>query len=57
MRVWGRVGKPANNQCPPHVETSQLIRVTNQLTGFYMRGTLVVNGLSNLVAKTKEYWP
>ena len=31
----------------PHIETSQLICTANQLTGFYMRATLVLNGLGN----------
>ena len=30
----------------PHIETSQLICTTNQLTGFYMRETLALNGLN-----------
>ena len=31
----------------PHcIETSQLICNANQLTGFYMMGSIVVNGLS-----------
>ena len=29
----------------PYIETSQLICSANQLTGFYMMGTLVVKGL------------
>ena len=29
-----------------HIEISQLICPANQLTGFYMRGTLVVKGLN-----------
>ena len=33
-------------QCGPHIETSQLIRCANQLTGFYMRVTLTFTGLS-----------
>ena len=33
-----------NDRCTTHVETSQLISFTNQLKGFYMRKTLVVNG-------------
>ena len=37
--------KPFNNQCSHHIETSQLICSANQLTGFYMIGTLVVKGL------------
>ena len=36
---------PFNDQCSHHVETSQLICSANQLTGFYMRGTLVVKRL------------
>ena len=32
-------------QCCPHIETSQLICTANQLTGFYMRATLALNGL------------
>ena len=32
-------------QCCHHIETSQLICYANQLTGFYMRATLVFNGL------------
>ena len=31
------------------IETSQLICKTNQLPGFYMRGTLVVKGLNQVV--------
>ena len=30
---------------PHHIETSQLVRIANQLTSFYM-GTLVVNGFT-----------
>ena len=33
------------SECCPHIETSQLICTTNQLTGFYMRATLAPNGL------------
>ena len=32
-------------QCCPHIETSQLICIGNQLTGFYIRTTLAFNGL------------
>ena len=35
-------------QCCPHPETSQLICTANQLTGFYMRVTLTLNGLIKL---------
>ena len=37
--------QPFNEQCPSHIETSPLICFANQLTGFYMRGTLAVKGL------------
>ena len=30
---------------PRHIETSQLICIENQLTGFYMTGNMVINGL------------
>ena len=32
------------DQCFPHVETIQLIRGVNQLTGFNLMRTLVING-------------
>ena len=32
-------------QCYPHIETSQLIYCSNQLTCFYMRATQAFNGL------------
>ena len=35
-----------NDQCPHHIETSQLICSANQLTGFYMMETLVVTRLN-----------
>ena len=34
-----------NSQCCPHIETR-----ANQLTGFYMRATLALNGLSRIAA-------
>ena len=37
--------EPFNGQCPSGIETSQLICSANQLTGFYVRGTLIVKGL------------
>ena len=40
-----RLFKPFNDPCSNHIETSQLICSANQLTGFYMIGTLVVKGL------------
>ena len=35
-----------NDQCSRHIETSQLICRANKLIGFYIMGTLVVNGLT-----------
>ena len=32
-------------QCWPHIETTHIIYCANQLAGFYMRATLVFNGL------------
>ena len=37
---------PINCECCPHIETSQMIFCANQLTGFYMRATLAINGLN-----------
>ena len=37
--------QPFNDQCSHHIKTSQLIWSANQLTGFYMMGTLVVKRL------------
>ena len=34
-------------QCCSHIETSQLIYTANQLTGFYMRATLALNGFNS----------
>ena len=36
------------NQCSPHIKPGQSICYVNQLTGFYMRGILIVNGLTPL---------
>ena len=38
----------SSSVCPgyPHIETSQLICFANQMTGFYMRATLTLNGLT-----------
>ena len=46
-------------QCCPHIETNQLICTANQLTGFYMRTELALNGLkisSVNVPKSAENW-
>lgn len=34
---------------PIHKETSQFIYIANALTGFYMSGPLVVNGLTSCI--------
>ena len=36
-------------QCCPHIKTSQLICTANQLTDFYMRSKLGLNGLIDLL--------
>ena len=36
------------SQCCPHIETSQMICCANQLTGFYMRATLTLNGVKTV---------
>ena len=45
---------PFNDQCSHNIETSPLIFRTNQLTDFYMLGTLVVKVLNRLII-TKTY--
>ena len=35
--------------CVTLIETSQLICTANQLTGFYMRAALALNGLNKLI--------
>ena len=42
--VW-----PIKCQCCPHIETSQLICTANQSTGFYMRATMTLNGLTKVI--------
>lgn len=36
---------PFNDQCPSHMEISQLICLANHMTGFYITETLVVKWL------------
>ena len=43
-----------NDQSLSYRETSQLICSANQLTGFYMRETLVVKMLTSLINKVHE---
>ena len=38
---------PLTTNVPHHIATSQLINIANQLTGFYMIGTMVLNGLTH----------
>ena len=40
--------QPFNGQYLCHIKTSQLICRANQLTGFFVRGTLTVKGLKSL---------
>ena len=47
----------SNSQCSHHIETSQLICFVNQVTVFYMMGTLVVKRLSQQPEKLyKQRW-
>ena len=56
LKIWFQVnknfqffrwcGKSIKCQCCPYIETSQLIWCANQLTFFYMRTTLALNGIS-----------
>ena len=43
--LWKITNSPLNDQCFHHIETSQVICVTNQMIGSYMMGTLVDNEL------------
>ena len=47
--------QPIKCQCCSHIETSQLICTTNQLTGFYMRATLAFNELMAKYDSFEEY--
>ena len=47
--------RPIEYQCCPHTETSQLMCRANQLTGFYMRVTLALNGLIEFLILVKPY--
>ena len=45
---------PLTTNVPHHIETSQLICTADQLTGFYMMGTFIVNGLTwSLFSKSR----
>ena len=44
---------PFSDKCSRHIETNQLICRENQLTGFYMIGTLIVK---ELILSTKLSW-
>ena len=52
--VQSRKKLTLQDQCSHHIETSQLICRANQLTGFYMMGTLVVKVL---MGQRKEIKP
>ena len=43
------LGVFCNNHCSSYIETSQLLCSANQMTGFYMSGTLVVKGLNHTI--------
>ena len=49
-----KIVQPFNDQCRSQIETSQLICPANQLTGFYMRGTLVVKRLKTQRIKKQQ---
>ena len=40
--------QPISRQYSFHIQTSQLICIANQLTGFYMKGTYTGNWVSSL---------
>ena len=46
---------PIKFKCCPHTETSQLTCTANQLTGFYMRATLALNGLNQSTKPLLHY--
>ena len=51
------MSQPFNNQCSHYIETSRLICARNQLTGFYMMGTLVDKWLKkNYCLCSLYYW-
>ena len=41
--------QPIKCYCRPHIEPSQLICSSNQLTGFYIRETLAFNGINQSI--------
>ena len=43
-------------QCYPHIGTSQLVCCANELTGFYMKITLTLNGLSSVVSLVNQWF-
>ena len=45
MKHLREIGQPIKCHCCPHIETSQLICIANQLTGFYISATLAFHGL------------
>ena len=56
LKAAASVFSPVTFLCCPHIETCQLICRVNQFTGYYMRATLALNGLSNdsRVSKSSE---
>ena len=56
IQIFQKILLTFNGQCPSHIETSQLICRTNQLSGFYVRGTLTVKGLITYTESLKEQY-
>ena len=54
-RILTSLIQPIKCQCCPPIETSQLICTANQLTDFYMRATLALDGLRQFIF-SKESW-
>ena len=54
---WVLSISPIKCQCCPHIETRQLICTANQLTDFYMRATLALNGLSRCSCHQRRNLP
>ena len=47
--------QPIKCRCCPHTETSQLICCANQLTDFYMKATLTLNGLMSCLSSSRQF--
>ena len=49
IHSYNKEDQPIKCQCCPHIETSELICCANQFTGFYIRATLALNGLNQII--------